>query len=215
MRLLQINDGGSFSLVEFTGQDIPRYAILSHTWGADDQEVTFKDMVSGTGHEKAGYDKIRFCARQAAADRLRYFWVDTCCIDKSSSAELTESINSMFTWYKEAARCYVFLVDLPPGTALSEGLRRCRWFTRGWTLQELLAPKAIMFYDQAWNLIGDRPGLAYLLSHITGITNDCLLGFQVLSTTSIATRMSWASRRQTKRIEDMYVTTSCDESAAS
>ena len=105
MRLLWLDDDGEFSLVEYIGKGTPPYAILSHTWGADDEEVTFKDLAEGVDKSKAGYKKIRFCGRQAAEDGLQYFWVDTCCIDKSSSAELTEAINSMFRWYRDAARC--------------------------------------------------------------------------------------------------------------
>jgi hypothetical protein len=92
--------------------DIPEYAILSHTWGADTEEVTFGDLMDGTGKSKAGYEKIRFCGEQARRDGLQYFWVDTCCIDKSSSAELQEAINSMFRWYQNAAKCYVYLSDV-------------------------------------------------------------------------------------------------------
>src|SRR6266702_6883395 len=112
MRLLRIEDDGEFSLVEFVGNNIPRYAILSHTWRADDEELTFKDLVEGTGKSKVGYSKIRFCSTQAAGDDLQFFWVDTCCIDKSSSAELSEAINSMFRWYRNAAKCYVYLSDV-------------------------------------------------------------------------------------------------------
>jgi hypothetical protein len=113
MRLLKVESHGEFSLTDdITGSDIPPYAILSHTWGADREEVTFKDMVEGTGKRKAGYVKIRFCGKQAASHGLQYFWVDTCCIDKSSSAELTEAINSMFRWYRDAAKCYVYLSDV-------------------------------------------------------------------------------------------------------
>src|SRR5437016_2240215 len=96
MRLLGLNAHGEFSLTEFAGNNIPRYAILSHTWRADGEEVTFKDLMEGTGMEKAGYSKIRFCGEQAASDGLQYFWVDTCSIDKSNSVELSEAINSMF-----------------------------------------------------------------------------------------------------------------------
>lgn len=102
MRLLQFR-GDEISLVEYVGRDVPQYAILSHTWGADLDEVTFKDLTEGTGQDKAGYSKLAFCGKQAAEDGLRFFWVDTCCIDKSSSAELSEAINSMFQWYCTAA----------------------------------------------------------------------------------------------------------------
>ena len=97
MRLLQSDDNGNLSLTKFFESAIPNYAILSHRWGTE--EVTFKDLLDGTSKSKAGYSKIQFCGEQARRDGLKYFWVDTCCIDKSSSAELSEAINSMFRWY--------------------------------------------------------------------------------------------------------------------
>jgi hypothetical protein len=112
MRLLQVEADGAFSLSEYLGRDIPRYAILSHRWGTDHEEVTFRDFVEGTGKSKAGYRKLTFCGKQAANDGLRFFWIDTCCIDKTSSAELSEAINSMFRWYQHAEKCYVYLSDV-------------------------------------------------------------------------------------------------------
>jgi heterokaryon incompatibility protein (HET) len=113
MRLLKRKNTGEFSLTNLlVSGDIPRYAILSHTWGADTEEVSFKDMIDGTGKRKTGYDKIRFCGEQAGRDGLQYFWIDTCCIDKSSSSELQEAINSMFRWYRDAAKCYVYMADI-------------------------------------------------------------------------------------------------------
>src|SRR6266516_3674043 len=113
MRLLECNSTGEFSLTkDFGGDDVPRYAILSHTWGVDTEEVTFKDLMDGTGKSKAGYNKIRFCGEQTGRDGMRYFWVDTCCIDKSNNNELSEAINSMFRWYRDAAKCYVYLSDV-------------------------------------------------------------------------------------------------------
>ena|SRR6266487_349376 len=109
MRLLQYNDDGEFSLTQFF-DDIPRYAILSHTWGQE--EVTFNDMIEGNGARKTGFNKIRFYGEQARCDRLQYFWVDTCYIDKSNAVELQEAINSMFRWYQNAVKCYVYLSDV-------------------------------------------------------------------------------------------------------
>ena len=131
MRLLERNNSSEFSLTQDFGDDIPRYAILSHTWGADTEEVTFRDLMDGTGKSKAGYNKIRFCGEQARRDGLQYFWVDTCCIDKSNNNELSEAINSMFRWYRNAAKCYVYLSDVPRPTLLGAGrsksfLRRAR-----------------------------------------------------------------------------------------
>jgi hypothetical protein len=143
MRLLQLEDGDEFSLVEYVGKNIPRYTVLSHTWGADDEEDTFKDLVDGAGKSKAGYKKICFCGKQAANNGLQFFWVDTCCINKSSSAEVIEAINSMFRWYQNAARCYVYLSDVSVSDLVRDdtfsqrwkpAFKRSRWFTCGWTL---------------------------------------------------------------------------------
>jgi hypothetical protein len=94
MRLLRLGDGDEVSLVEYTQSSIPPYAILSHTW--NEEEVTFRDMIEGTGKDKRGYAKIRLVARLTRLDGLEHFWIDTCCIDKSSRAELSEALNSMF-----------------------------------------------------------------------------------------------------------------------
>src|SRR5450432_838940 len=149
IRLLQYNNDGEFSLTTFFADKIPqKYAILSHIWEAE--EVTFEDLQNGTGTKKAGYNKIRFCGEQARRDSLQYFWVDTCCIDKSSSAELQEAINSMFRWYHNAGKCYVYLSDVSISGSIKNdqfsqwtwepAFRKSRWFARGWTLQELIAP---------------------------------------------------------------------------
>jgi hypothetical protein len=107
MRLLQrLPDNKGFSLVERVGGNIPPYAILSHTWGLDEDELTYKDVTKGRGDGKSGHYKLDFCSKQAAKDGLDFFWVDTCCIDKQSSAELTEAINSMFKWYQKADKHY-------------------------------------------------------------------------------------------------------------
>jgi hypothetical protein len=210
MRLLKLKDG-EFSLVEFVGDNIPRYAILSHTWGADDEEVTFKDLVEGTGKDKAGYEKIRFCGKQAANDGLQYSWVDTCCIDKLSSTELSEAINSMFRWYHNATKCYVHLSDVSICGSIENELssqwtwkpafQRSRWFTRGWTLQELIAPKSVEFYSAEGEQLGDKNSLVQEIHEMTGISIQALQG-RPLSCFSVDERMSWAVRRETKREED-------------
>jgi hypothetical protein len=146
MRLLQFDQSRGFCLTEDLSEEelssYP-YAILSHTWGKDDEEVSFANLTQGLGHTKVGYDKLRFCGKQAAHDGLHYFWVDTCCIDKSSSAELSEAITSMFRWYSGAVKCYVYLRDVSTGNFESTNtsarswelaFRHSRWFERGWTL---------------------------------------------------------------------------------
>ncbi|KAF2191621.1 HET-domain-containing protein, partial [Zopfia rhizophila CBS 207.26] len=211
MRLLRPEDDDKFSLTEFVGNNIPSYAILSHTWGADDEEVTFKDLVKGKGMNKTGYDKIHFCGKQAAKDGLQYFWVDTCCINKSNSTELSEAINSMFRWYHNAAKCYVYLSDVSIGGSVGNDLssqwtwksafQHSRWFTRGWTLQELVAPTCVEFFAKEGERLGDRNSLVQEIHKITGIPTRALQG-SPLSQFSVNERMSWAERRETKREED-------------
>ncbi|KAI1151141.1 HET-domain-containing protein [Nemania diffusa] len=184
-----------FHEFEQPSSDVPPYAILSHTWG--DEEVTFHDMsLDPTGaatREKKGYDKITQTCRLAREENLEYVWIDACCIDKSSSAELSEAINSMFEWYASSAGCYAFLFDYVPGDV---GL------ARGWTLQELLAPKRLVFYDSAWDAVGTKAALVEQVSDITHIIAGVILDKSHLSRCSISQRMSWAASRQTTRIED-------------
>ena len=212
MRLLKFEGDGEFSLIEFIGDKIPPYAILSHTWGADGEEVTFKDLMEGTGKSKAGYQKIRFCGEQAATDGLEYFWVDTCCIDKSSSAELSEAINSMFRWYHDADICYVYLSDVSISGSMKNDqfsqwtwevdFQKSRWFTRGWTLQELIAPASVEFFSVEGKRLGDKKSLERQIQQITGIAAQALQGGP-LSQFTINERMTWAAKRETKREEDM------------
>lgn len=212
MRLLRPETDGTFSLVEFAGREIPRYAILSHTWGADDEEVTLKDLADDVGKSKPGYRKIIFCGEQAAKDGLQFFWVDTCCIDKSSSAELSEAINSMFRWYHNAVKCYVYLSDVSISDSIKNSLsfqqtqnsatQHSRWFTRSWTLQELLAPTSIEFFSAEGDLLGNRSTLLQEIHSITGISIQALEG-KPLSHFSVDERMSWAEGREAKREEDL------------
>jgi hypothetical protein len=118
MRLLQVDEKGEFSLADDLIDNIPPYAILSHTWGEDHDEVNFKDLTTSPWKTKARYKKLRFCAGQAARDGLKHYWVDTCYIDKSSSAELSEAINSMFYLYHNAIKCYVCLSNVSVGRSL-------------------------------------------------------------------------------------------------
>lgn len=181
------------------------YAILSHTWGED--EVTFEDMMKGQEKGKKGYVKIIHTCRLAKERGITYAWVDTCCVDKRSSAELAEAINSMFNWYKLSEVCFAHLEDLdlhrgPHDDQLS-GLSSCRWFTRGWTLQELIASRNLEFYDSAWNYRGTKADLQGRISGITGIDMAVLENNAILETIPVAKRMSWAANRETTRVEDL------------
>lgn len=212
MRLLTASDDdGELTLVEQFGKDIKPYAILSHTWGSDHDEISFKDLERGAYKDKAGFRKLEFCRLQSAHDGLEYFWVDTCCIDKSSSAELMEAINSMYRWYQGAAKCYVYLADVTidqsRGTTLEclqlwrQQFRESRWFRRGWTLQELVAPKIVEFFDSDGARLGDRNSLIQEIHEATKIPVDALTGDDP-GNFSIEARFSWAEGRETKREED-------------
>ncbi|KAF4907243.1 Vegetative incompatibility protein HET-E-1 [Colletotrichum viniferum] len=209
MRLINVN---SFELKEFSGSKIPQYAILSHTW--EDEEVSFKDWQNlQQASKKVGYAKIYGACQQARTDGHEWLWVDTNCIDKTSSAELSEAINSMFRWYRESQICYAYLQDVPTGKTntdsdydtLMKQLRKSRWFTRGWTLQELLAPKNVVFHARDWSKIGTRErSLSFDISLATGIDGVYLakIGRSPLSA-SAATKMSWLSNRNVSREEDL------------
>jgi hypothetical protein len=205
MRLLKCADGNRLSLTKDLPIDnIPPYAILSHTWGPDTDEVTYRDLMDGTGRDKVGYKKIQFCAGQAMRDGLEHFWVDTCCIDKSDLVEVQRSINSMFRWYRDATRCYVYLSN----TSIADSelpwdstFRGHRWFTRGWTLQELLAPASVEFFTQEGQRLGDKLSLAPTIHEITGIPIQALHANR-LSQFDVEERFEWAEKRETKYEED-------------
>lgn len=210
MRLLERQAGGGICLTDDLPFDkLPRYAILSHTWGEDHEEVSYGDLKAGFGEHKPGYQKIQFCVDQAAKDGIRYSWVDTCCIDKSNLAELSEAINSMFRWYEKAEKCFVFLSDVSSTGRGSTCTRaewefdfRCsRWLRRGWTLQELLAPASVEFFSRDCKWIGDKKSLESQINEVTGIPTSALQG-RPLSEFRVDERMSWAAKRDTKREED-------------
>ena len=199
-------------LEDFFEETIPDYAILSHTWGKD--EITFREFDPVLGPRRTS-KKIDGCCTQTINDGFDYVWIDTCCIDKSSSAELSEAINSMFAWYQRAEICYVYLSDVESDQKKSSDFHNSRWFRRGWTLQELLAPHTLEFYNSSWCRLGcvakrgsskqdiTDNGLLSDVALITKIPIIILIGSQSLNTVPIAVRMSWASARQTTRIEDM------------
>ncbi len=175
-------------------------------WGPDEEEVTYHGLVNGTGKDKSGYEKIRFSGDQAKKDGLDYFWVDTCCINKENRAELSTAIQSMFLWYQRAARCYVYLSDVSAANTEEKGwksaFRKSRWFTRGWTLQELLAPVGTVdFFSKDGVKLGDRVSLAHDIHEITGIPHLALQG-GLLSRFSIQERLRWSQYRQTTVPED-------------
>lgn len=204
MRLLNVD---TFQFAEFFYQTPPPYAILSHTWGDDSEEVSYSNVLAGRLESpETRPAKVNGCCDQARADGYEYVWIDTCCIDKTNSVELHEAINSMFKWYQGAAICYVYLADVPTGDEIHNPNSRfhtSRWFQRGWTLQELLAPLRLRFYDNNWLFLGTKGELCDVIEDITGIPSPYLLGIHELHHASIAQRMSWAATRVTKREEDI------------
>lgn len=188
----------------------PDYAILSHRWR--EEEVLFADIHQEHAKGMKGYAKIEGCCEQARRDGYQYVWIDTCCIDKNSSAALAEGINSMFAWYENAQVCYVYLDDVTDNgdPETESAFAKSEWFTRGWTLQELIAPTSLFFFDSRWREIGSKNSLAGLLSSITRVHANVLTrvnaGSDKLVATresfSVATKMSWAAGRKTTRPED-------------
>jgi hypothetical protein len=211
MRLLYTASDGTLRWTKdiIRSEEIPPYAILSHTWG--EQEVVFDDLKDIENvQSKEGYRKIRFCAQQTKRDGLNHFWVDTCCIDKANNTELSEAINSMFRWYQNAVKCYVFLSDVEGKSLKKNGksssrwkaaFRTSRWFTRGWTLQELLAPRSVDFFSKDGARLGDKESLKQTIHDVTGIPIEALTGSD-LSHFDIAERFSWGKNRHTTREED-------------
>ncbi|KAK3693444.1 heterokaryon incompatibility protein-domain-containing protein [Podospora appendiculata] len=214
MRLLNVT---TLEVQEFYGANTPQYAILSHTWGNEEITLPEIEAISKRLREqqkqsmalhKAGYAKILSVCKQAARDGLQYVWVDTCCIDKTSGPEISEAINSMFAWYQQAMVCYVYMEDVLYQD-YKQGYRtwehdfvRSRWFTRGWTLQELLAPERLVFFSREWERLGTKSELSKLLEKTTKIDEQVLLDPRFLSRTCISQRMSWAANRKTTRPED-------------
>ncbi|OSD04009.1 HET-domain-containing protein, partial [Trametes coccinea BRFM310] len=202
------------------------YAILSHVWIAG-KEQSFQDLqrlheptpeeiwrsrvrplLGGRPPQSAlsrASEKIRECCAFARARGYRWLWVDTCCIDKTSSSELSEAINSMYKWYQQSGVCYAFLHDVDddedPRVRGSQ-FRSSKWFKRGWTLQELIAPYEVWFLSKRWRPIGTKASLADVIEEVTGIDRDILQHKRPLSSVSVAQRMSWAAKRKATRVED-------------
>lgn len=202
MRLLHTR---TFTLHNFASIDCPDYAILSHTWTGD--EIIFQDFVDSHIKDEArckqAFPKINGACKQAASDEYEWIWIDSLCIDKSSSSELQEAINSMWSWYKNACICYAYLEDIPNGTVgwSTSAFQHSRWFTRGWTLQELIAPCYVTFYSADWMSIGTKLRRMEEIHEVTGITKAALETGN-MAKHHAAEIMSWAAHREVSRDED-------------
>lgn len=205
MRVLRVDD---LRFKEFPDLPDKPYAILSHVWG--EREITFQDLTRyrfsdlkrKPGLEKAAA-KLQGYRSLAQKSGIEYIWIDTCCINKPDHSELTEAINSMYNWYKVSEVCYAYLEDVKWKDSESGKLEfpRSKWFTRGWTLQELLATKDVVFFSRNWKKLGNKRGLSRIVSSTTNIHRDYLRGEKAVEDASVAQRMSWASERQTSKVE--------------
>ena len=208
MRLLNVK---TLDFKEFWADDIPPYIVASHRWGSD--EPTFTTFESHRQRDSHGYQKIiGFCrTAQANSADTEWLWIDTCCIDKTNSVELSEAINSMFKWYRDAMLCVAYLEDIDDEHG---DISRSAWFSRGWTLQELLAPALVVFRDRSWNRIGCKADpeassiqkyhlLNKTISSATGIPEAILINFDSATKLSVESRMAWMAPRRTTRPEDM------------
>lgn len=214
MRLLSCGSDGRLVVShDLPARQCPRYAILSHTWSPnEDDEVTYRDILDGTAQSRIGFRKLEFTMNQARQDGFEYCWVDTCCINRLNEPELSQAIRSMFRWYRDAARCYVYMSDVPGNTSDRSIPRRVptalqaffesRWFDRGWTVQELLAPSDVIFFASDGSRIGDKEQLAQIISLRTRIPEQALQE-QDIPSFSVEERLSWFETRETKREEDI------------
>ncbi|KAF3035804.1 hypothetical protein E8E12_004304 [Didymella heteroderae] len=202
MRLINTSN---LDFEEFKLTDAPPYAILSHTWvGA---ETSYQDVLNDRkAGRKTQYTKLIEGCRAAEKHGFKHFWIDTCCIDKTNHVELSEAINSMFKWYRQAGICLAYLADVSPTTTAAIDLEpefaKSKWFERGWTLQELIAPLEVESLASDWSKLTSKTELCSTLALITGIPSEFLLGKQ-LGEASVAMRMSWASNRITTKAEDI------------
>ncbi|KAH7026386.1 heterokaryon incompatibility, partial [Microdochium trichocladiopsis] len=198
MRLLELTPGGKCTLTrDLDHNKVPPYAILSHTW-IHGQEVTYEDLRQRRHQNAAGWRKVDFCLAQIQRDGLRHCWIDSCCINKAHPDEKHGAFNAMFAWYQSARVCYVYLHDV---LALDD-LVGSRWWTRGWTLQELLAPSRVVFFSSEGVPLGDKESLQHVIHAITRISREALLGTLPLAHFTIEEKLSWMKGRQTTYEED-------------
>ena len=203
-------------ILEFQDDEGIEYAMLSHRW-IDPTEAMYEEMVclvkmnrqeQDEIRGRLGYKKILDTCEQAKKDGYEWAWIDTCCIDKRSSAELSEAINSMYRWYANSKVCYAYLHDVhDPFFPASEHKNYpfvgwLEWFSRGWTLQEMIAPRDVQFFNTNWQPIGDKKKLAPTLTRITRVPGHILKEGLLGNRPCIAQIMSWAGRRMTTRVED-------------
>ncbi|KAF2229657.1 hypothetical protein EV356DRAFT_510315 [Viridothelium virens] len=220
MRLLNVH---SLQVEDFTKRPAPQYVILSHRWV--DNEPKFQDFEemhslqatttntqrlaalrncnNGNFGANDGFAKVAWACKMVRERQhgVQYLWADTCCINKNNledPKETSRAINSMFDWYHNAVECYAYLGD----TSGKNAMRNSVWFKRGWTLQELLAPSRLQFFDQRWTDLGTRSDNIDAIWEATSIDQKYLNGDEQFRSACIATKMSWAANRTTALADD-------------
>ncbi|KAK7459514.1 hypothetical protein VKT23_009497 [Stygiomarasmius scandens] len=180
---------------------VPRYAILSHRW-IEGEEVSFREFrkLGEETKSKSGYRKIWAACQQAKKDGFSYIWIDTCCIDNENSDDVARNIKSMYAYYRNASVCYAYLVDVHSWRP--ELFENSAWFSRGWALQELVAPHEVKFFDRDWNYIGSKDAFKDVIEDVTGIPSKVLSGESSVQDVGILERMSWALGRTTTKLQD-------------
>jgi hypothetical protein len=212
MRLLNIH---TLKLVEFSKDKRPAYAIASHRW--DEHEATYTDVRDARNTSSSGYQKIKDFAKYVKAHvvGIEWLWIDTCCINKEHATELSSAINLMFEWYQEADICLAYLRDVDnAGDEVS--LQRSEWFERGWTLQELLAPRTVVFLTRTWEVIGNKgattsvcsstevgKNLEKVIAKITKVPFEVLQEYQRSIRYSTSEKLRWMDSRKTTEEEDL------------
>jgi hypothetical protein len=210
IRLLYEKPDGTLAFFNPRKRENHEYGMLSHVWLPDEEdEVTYQDILDNTAHTKLGYRKLKLCADWARRDGTKYFWCDTCCINPDSTMERDEAIKSMFQWYADAKRCWVYLKDVTRKIDGGEDnphwkyqLEHSRWLLRDWTLQELLAPPSVHFYSEDSVFIGDRNSMSEEISKWAEIPRQVIRKPSTRTEYSIEERLKWSRRRETRWEED-------------
>lgn len=207
MRLLNVD---SLELKDFAGGNLPKYVTASHRW-ASGSETSFKDVLKQRNKDTTGYQKVQAFAIYVKTHipSIKWLWIDTCCINQDSAAELSEAVNLMFEWYRNSEICVAYLADVEIGDCFEDS----EWFRRGWTLQELLAPRTVVFVTSTWQVIGFKglqstitrtgPSVDKDVQRATGIPMQALYDYKTSLGFTVDERLKWMERRITTKEEDM------------
>lgn len=194
--------------IRFSADKAPPYAFISHCWLHPDEEPTLRDLVDNVAYRKAGFTKLQRAADVALRRGLEYFWIDTCCVDGRIIHEVRQAIKTVALWLTKADICFVYLSDVKAVEQRSslnsnhESLRKSKWFTRSWTLVELLVPQRVEFFSDNWTALGDKSTLEKVITEVTLIPARALQGTIPLKNFPVELIRSWTDHRESHRPED-------------